>query len=784
MVPTPGEPWDMAGADFNSDGHHDLVVSGRDTDYLLVLLGRGDGCFLPETVTTYSPHGVDVGDFNEDGKPDLVTTFHDDAFVSVFMGNGDGTFSYRALYASGEEALYIRVADVNEDEHDDLVVIDWGSHFMILLGDGEGSFALHGTYDTNSYGRPDFGDLDEDGHLDLAIPRSGGDVDLFWGQGDGTFTHHYTDKVDTGDQLWSVEVVDLDGDGHQDVITPNYGSDDLSVVLGNGDGTFAPETRYPITVVSNGNPWRVAVVDLNHDGDLDLAVGNQWDGHVSVFLGHGDGSLGPETAVPTPYNGGSIVAGDFDEDGNQDLSVASWQKDALFTLYGLGDGTFVPLGSRFFEVEGIPTGMVQGDFDEDGIEDLATSNRSSDDATILLGDGRGGFAEPHSLAAGTTPNAIAAGDLNDDDHFDLVVANIDSDDASVFLGLGDGHFAAEIRVPLGTRPGSIAVGELNGDNYDDLAFVGVTPVDAVSVLIGNGDGTFTAGTSSLVGTEPSSVAIADLDQDSAQDLIVTNRRSHDVSILLGTGGGSFDPEVRYATGEFPRSVTVGDLERDGVPDLAVAIGSRFEALTLLRGGGDGTFVPLASPPTLVWGTRVAIDDLNGDGRPDLVMAGLGVALGAGDGTFGPAEYYATSGNGGGVATGDFDGDGWTDVAETVRRGVVVMLNRSPAALNFSPDKVCLGWPAMREATSYNVYRGPLSDLADGDADGLPDTGYGTCQNHRDLDTTDNHFVETNVPPPGDGFFYLHAVVDSAGEQGLGTTSAGLPRFPAETCPAP
>ena len=88
------------------------------------------------------------------------------------------------------------------------------------------------------------------------------------------------------------------------------------------------------------------------------------------------------------------------------------------------------------------------------------------------------------------------------------------------------------------------------------------------------------------------------------------------------------------------------------------------------------------------------------------------------------------------------------------------------------------------ASSYNVYRGVLSDLVDTDADGLPDAGYGTCQNDRDPDTTDNHFVDADVPPVGDGFFYLRAVVDSEGERGLGETSAGLARVPSTPCPSP
>ncbi len=161
-----------------------------------------------------------------------------------------------------------------------------------------------------------------------------------------------------------------------------------------------------------------------------------------------------------------------------------------------------------------------------------------------------------------------------------------------------------------------------------------------------------------------------------------------------------------------------------------------------------------------------------------------VLPGNGDGSFGPEHDYV--GHSSGLNAGDFNLDGLLDVTHVGRfpDRILVLLNLSgPSAFTFLADRVTLVWPAVTGALSYDLYRGNMSALLDGDDDGLPDTGYGVCLSALDDDPRDTFFVDTDVPQPaGAGFFYLISVLDSQGDNGLGTTSSGLARVPQVPCP--
>ncbi len=144
-------------------------------------------------------------------------------------------------------------------------------------------------------------------------------------------------------------------------------------------------------------------------------------------------------------------------------------------------------------------------------------------------------------------------------------------------------------------------------------------------------------------------------------------------------------------------------------------------------------------------------------------------------------YFATTTSPRGIAIVDTNGDGHDDLIVPGYGNVTTLLNRGVTLFGFL-DETTLTWPAVSGALSYNVYRGMIADLVDCDGDGLPDAGYGTCQNALDPDTTDLEYVDAELPEPGGGFFYLASVEDYAGERDLGSTSAGLPRIPTAGCP--
>src|SRR5215510_3491292 len=207
-----------------------------------------------------------------------------------------------------------------------------------------------------------------------------------------------------------------------------------------------------------------------------------------------------------------------------------------------------------------PVSVAVGDFNGDGIQDLAVANHEAydgpDGISVLLGNGDGTFQEAINFGSGgNVASFVAVGDFNGDGVQDLVVANsgdFDSGNISVLLGNGDGTFQAAVNFGAGNNPSSIAVGDFNGDGIQDLTVAhGFFGSNSVSVLLGNGDGTFQEGVNYGTGFAPSFVAVADFNGDGVQDLAVANEGSNNVSVLLGNGDGTFQEAVNFGAGIFP-----------------------------------------------------------------------------------------------------------------------------------------------------------------------------------------------------------------------------------------
>jgi len=376
--------------------------------------------------------------------------------------------------------------------------------------------------------------------------------------------------------------------------------------------------------------------------------------------------------------------------------------------------------------------IAEGDFNRDGIPDLAVTNTANNNLTILLGDGSGGFTPTaKSPVTGANPFSVAAGDFNGDGILDLAVANFDYSGAvtttTILLGNGDGTFTAAPASPAeGANAGFIVTGDFNRDGILDLAVLNIPPNSApgtVTILLGHGNGTFSpAASSPATGDSPYALAIGDFNGDGVQDLAVTNYIGKTVTILLGNGDGTFTPTaVSPATDSNPTSIAAGDFNGDGILDLAVT-NYGTSGVTILMGNGDGTFTRKASSPAT--GSNpcsVAIGDFNGDGIPDLAVANNGgkdltVVLGNGDGTFTatPAGAQFRS-NPQFVAAGDFNGDGRTDLAVAVAYpsadGDLVMLLAENQTATVIVSGIAVAPPATGTHAVVASYQGDSNNAA-------------------------------------------------------------------------
>lgn len=336
---------------------------------------------------------------------------------------------------------------------------------------------------------------------------------------------------------------------------------------------------------------------------------------------------------------------------------------------------------QFLEPAGSPLGagarpdaVAIGDFDNDGAADMAVSNASSDDITILLGDGTGAFPNTSTVAAGDEPHSVVIGDFNRDDKQDLAVANFNSDNVTIRLGDGMGGFPNATATTVGAGDGAdaVAVGDFNRDGKQDLAVVNLN-ADNVTILSGNGTGAFPTASTVGAGDEPGSVAVGDFNRDGKQDLAVTNGASDDVTILSGDGTGAFPNSSTITAGISPSSVAVGDFNNDGNQDLAVANISSAD-VTIRLGDGMGGF-PTATTVSNNNGylsSSVVVGDFNNDGRQDIAVAlevlmmmkgFVGVWFGDGTGHFPGfiAPTFEVEVNPLAVAAGDINNDGKLDL---------------------------------------------------------------------------------------------------------------------------
>lgn len=347
---------------------------------------------------------------------------------------------------------------------------------------------------------------------------------------------------------------------------------------------FNPPTRAFATGTA---PNSVTSADFNGDGIKDLATANGGSNNVSIFLGAGTGSFGTATNFSVGTGPYVVISADFDGDSILDLAACNGASNNVSVLLGTGTGDF-GVATNF--ATGIdPRSVTSGDFNGDGRQDLATANYDGANVSVLLRTGTGSFGAPVNFATGTGPRSVISGNFNGDTIPDLAVCNESSNNVSVLIGTGAGNFDAPANFAVGTNPRSVTSADFDADGNNDLATAnGSTDV---SVLMGTGTGSFGGSTNFAAGTIPWSVTPADFNTDGNIDLAVADFGSSSVSVLLGTGTGSFGTAINFASTIWtvpanPSSLISGDFNGDSKPDLAIA-NNAFNSVSVLN-----SFIPV------------------------------------------------------------------------------------------------------------------------------------------------------------------------------------------------
>jgi hypothetical protein len=648
-IPVGADPTSLSVADVSGLGKLDIVIGYAGGNDLALLKGRGDGTFLATVTLPSGPlaFALAVADFNGDHRPDIAVADHQSGNVTVLLNLGDGSFAPPDQLSTGFSAVATVSADFSDDGRIDMAVADpLKNTVTILLGNGDGTFSAGQALSVGIDPRGLVaGDFNGDGRADLAVADAGSDnVMVFLGLGDGTFGSPIVLPV--GAAPTAIVIGHFLKNGIDDIAVADELSNDVAVLIGRGNGTFLPVQRYNV----GKEPVALAAGDLFGDGYIDLVTANRTSGDITILSGLAGGNFAPQTYQYGGHAPTALAIADYNGDGRLDLAVADEDDDTVSVLVNQGGRKFAhplsldigqaadflgaaPLGggrSSFvlfaaglgstrvvilrldsngdlLERETValatqPTSLVLGDFDRDGIVDIAFATSSSDSIDVQIGTGDGQFVATDANDAAPLPQAAPIViDWNRDgvpDVFDLdeqgdllsrlgqpgspgqyestqiigqslgvtfsdiamvktanepVLAALEQGQPVIWLfshavGPGDLIAARSISVQGAGFLVSMLAGDLDNDGRVDLVLVD-RGNDQLIRLYQAPDGSFIEeGPALHVGYAPSEVAIASLNKSGWPDLLVSNTYSGDISIFYGEPGRQFDTEVLLAAG--------------------------------------------------------------------------------------------------------------------------------------------------------------------------------------------------------------------------------------------
>lgn len=566
------------------------------------------------------PTSVAVADLDGSGRSAVILP--GSGSLAILQGQPNGTLS-APTYISGIDAYALATGDVNGDSRIDIVAVSSANPLTVttLINQGSGNFGkassgatVNGSFPLQAVLANMYGSGKPDLVVSVVSPNGGYAIYLLKNDGTGAFGSPQVIATPQGPTVPSFSVADFNGDGRPDLIytTSNSlaGINEVHLLLNQGNGSFSDA----------------------------LAPGIQGANSASAYVGY-------------------LIASDFNLDGCPDvaLQIAGDVPLTLQVYLSNCNGTFKQVSNSVIGPLGTPSfyTLVTGDFDHDGLPDLAgiDAGIGSPQVLLLWGDGQGNFTsqQVNGPVGSATYRGVSTGDINGDGLPDILVPDT-SGGISVVLGHTDRNFFSPSTLTP-NNVGLMSVGDVNGDGIPDLFFAGAVPGSiAGTTFLGNGDSSFQPGANA----PPGGLLVADLNHDGLADLIGTDGTN--LLVWPGTKDPHFSsspmvvgPAPNSLLSPFP-TVKVADIDGDGNPDIIVAG-------TIYFGHGDFQFdvvhIPFSAP--------FVIGDFNNDGRLD-IMSGL-TFLNLGNRTFTSVTSGANLGEAPvSLVVGDFNKDGLLDVA--------------------------------------------------------------------------------------------------------------------------
>jgi len=651
------------------------------------------------------PSSALVADLDGNGVAEIILADNGGNYLTVLTVHSATDIEVFQRLETGS-ANGVGIHDVDGDNHQDLI-IDVGANISVYKGNSSGQFETSPSSSLQLARASTvirFGDANGDGAIDIFSTSVFEDsITVLINDGTGTFAEAAESPFPTGQRSGDLEVGDLNGDQNIDIVTVNEQSQDLTILLGNGQGSFSPAGSNVVFNFS-GAPTGINLEDWDLDGDADAFIvsccsilpdGSLGTG-VSVLESDGVGNFEELTNIPVGSNIGSLPTGDFDGDGDSDIALIT-ADSTISILQNNGSGQF-SLGAMSPPIDDKdPRLITVGDFSGDGIADVATINRTTDDLSILISDGSGGFSSifPTALSFGVDPVAIALADINSDGKQDALVTRRARGDIQILRGVGNGLFQDGGIIsltgvnPRTREPSGIQAVDLNDDTFEDVV-VAKGPENSVAVFLGDGAGGFSAapGSPYPVNLGGRDIAVGDVDADGLADIAALGFSADAVAILLGNGAGEFTlagDGNPIPVGDGPVAIKLFDLDSDGIGEI-ITTNQIDNSVSILKSDGSGGFVS-ALPSPLSPGTRpqdVDVGDFDGDGNQDLAVingTGRDIAIFLGDSEFqfqhAPASPITLPGlRGENIKTADLDDDGDLDIVATygIPNGTLVLLN--------------------------------------------------------------------------------------------------------------